>query len=338
VSSANWAVERDYNNCDADDNCPLKCDRGAAGTCEDEASATFSVTQHDPDQHSANNPSTVTVHRTDSDNHWDLDLKIWCHYGSAGGEQVELLSAPLKKSNMTRRAGNPKHSLNELQKKLNQKMQILKTKYPDPEDRRKAVRAMFVFKVDRKKKNVEIAFKTNKTHVSTNSTQLLQSKTEWGAIGDAVQWVGDTAGDAWDWIEDTYDDATTWVENTVTAIANAVCDGFEFNVWDIIMGIGGALDTLDVFNVKDLVAEAITAVLDAIGLSPANFMPNPDLGLFDVELPDPPQFTFDFTAVATDGANFLDFNWPHVDWESNLLMRMATEQDFTCGTSGCAQV
>ena len=67
---------------------------------------------------------------------------------------------------------------------------------------------------------------------------LLQSKTAFGGITDAVQWVGDTAGDAWDWVKDTYDDATTWVENTVTAIASAVCDGFEFNVWDIVMGIG----------------------------------------------------------------------------------------------------
>lgn len=271
-------------------------------------------------------------------------------YSFGGNEEVELLSRPKKGGSATRRllsahakpteravGRNPRR---EALQGLKRKLKTIQAKYPDPKDRHKVLRDEFLFTVDRKLGQVQIMLRTNATIatdarsiVTANSTQLMQ----FGAVADAAEWVGDVAGDAWDWLEDTYDDTTDWIAETATALATALCDGFEFNVWEIVMGIGNIIDTLDVFNVKDLVAEAITSVLDALGLNPAQFLPDLDLTVLDVDLPDPPEFTFDFSAVSHGGANFLSFNWAGVGWETDLLDRMATEQDFTCGTSSCAQ-
>jgi len=131
------------------------------------------------------------------------------------------------------------------------------------------------------------------------------------------------------------------------------CDQLiEFNIWDAITGLGGLLNSLDVFGFMDTVGEAIAAVI--------NFLRLNQIGLPDLSLPldfinidatavaaclsatsnaawcneeFPPTFNFDFSKV-TIGDDFLDFNWPVINWETNLIQSFTSQvPDVSCITS-----
>ena len=55
----------------------------------------------------------------------------------------------------------------------------------------------------------------------------------------------------------------------------ALCEGFELNKWDLLVGAGELMDELNIFDVKNLVAEAISHLLGVLGLKDAANLKGP---------------------------------------------------------------
>ena len=59
----------------------------------------------------------------------------------------------------------------------------------------------------------------------------------------------------------------------------ALCEGVELNKWDLLVGAGELVDELNIFDVKNLVAEAISHLLGVLGLKDAAKGPLPNLNI-----------------------------------------------------------